>query len=284
MSMWLAAGAALLRGLPLLLRGEATLKVGRSKPLSLLKEFLVRGFVRMTSGVAYSCAANRRYYEYFGATADKLISVPCAVDNTFFGASARAVNRADARAELGVSIGARVILYVGRLTEIKRPWDLLALYDELAGIWPDLCLLLVGDGPLRAEMERDCDAANRKGVRFEGFRNQGELARYYQTADVFVLTSREDPSPKALNEAMAFGLPVVVTESVGTAEDLVSNGENGYIVPVGEPKVMAKACREVLETELRRSRMGADSLRRIGEWTFERGAAAIAGWVEEVAS
>lgn len=277
-SAWLAAITARLRGIPVLFRGEATLEAPRSKLRRLVKALLVRAFLRTVSAVAYSCSANRRYYEHYGVAHQNLVFAPCAVDNAFFQEAGRNADRHSCRHKLGLSDEDRVILFVGRLIDVKRPLDLLQVLRQLP---PELnpVLLLVGDGPLREEMSAYCRKYGLDRVRYCGFVNQSDLAAYYQAADVFVLASEVDQSPKALNEAMAFGLPVVVTDRIGTGEDLVFEGRNGFIVPCGDVDRLAACLSEILTDPVKATALGVESRKIIESWTFEKGYAAIRSWL-----
>jgi glycosyltransferase involved in cell wall biosynthesis len=277
-SAWIAAVTARARGLRVLFRGEATLDVPRSWLRRLAKEAIVRGFLRLVDGVAYSCAANRRYYEHYGVQPDALVFAPCAVDNSFFALLGDGLERDGCRASLGLADDDRVVLFVGRLIDVKRPLDLLRVYEQLPRD-SNPVMLLVGDGPLRPELERYCQERGIDNIRFVGFRNQTELARYYVAADLFLLTSAEDRSPKTLNEAMNFGLPAVVTDRVGTVGDLIVDGWNGFVVPCGDPGAIAQACARILTDRDLAIRMRANAETRVAEWSFERGAAAIRQWL-----
>src|SRR2546430_3298455 len=83
-------------------------------------------------------------------------------------------------------------------------------------------------------------------VKFLGFRNQSELPSFYDLCDVFVLPSTSEPWGLVVNEAMAAGRPVVVSDQVGCARDLVQNGLNGFIFPVGDVEALAHALTRVL--------------------------------------
>jgi len=279
-SAWLAAITARLRGIPVLFRGEATLEVPRSWVRRLAKSIFVRGFLKLVSGVAYSCSANRRYYRHYGVSSENLVFAPCAVDNAFFQAAENRTDRLQSRRRLGLSENDLVMLFVGRLVGIKRPLDLI---QACQGLKPDLnpVLLMVGDGPMLEELKAFCRDNGLDRVRFCGFANQGELADYYTSADVFVLASAVDQSPKALNEAMVFGLPVIVTDRVGTGEDLVHAGRNGFIVPCGDVLALTSRCREILsDMRLARS-MGAQSREIVKNWSFESGYQNIRAWLLE---
>lgn len=280
LSAWLAVVTARARGLRILFRGEATLDVPRSWWRRLVKEAVVRGFLKMVDGVAFSCAANRRYYEHYGVPDKALIFSACSVDNFFFQEYALGLDRQACKVSLGLPVVRPVLLFIGRLEERKRPLDLIqAVAAMQATVKPTL--LLVGDGPLRATLEGYCRQHGLLDVRFLGFRNQSELPVYYGSADVVLVVSTSDPSPKVLNEAMNFGLPSVVSDRVGTAGDLVVDGWNGFVVPCGDVGAIAQACERILTDPSLAQRMSENARNKIDEWSFESGTAAIEHWLLE---
>ena len=148
--------------------------------------------------------------------------------------------------------GKPVVLFVGRLAEVKGVTYLIEAMKQV-----DAILAIVGEGPLRQELERQAAPLGDK-IRFLGGKTHDELATIYASADVFVA-----PSVKAKDggvegfglvflEAMASGLPVVASRS-GGIPDLVHDGENGLLVPPAEPQALAEAINQVLtENEFRK--------------------------------
>jgi glycosyltransferase involved in cell wall biosynthesis len=277
-SSWIAAMTAKAKGLRVLMRGEADLERPRSRVKKLVKELVVRMFLSMVDGVAYSCTANRKYYQHYGVNTAKLIFVPCAVDNSRFGIQAGQLNRSTARALLNLPTEAKVVLFVGQLIGRKRPLDLIKAVERLMAKFP-VTLMLVGDGMLRGSLEDYCQSKQLTCVRFEGFKNQTQLAGYYAAADLFTLVSDSDPSPKTLNEAMNFHLPLVVTDTVGSAEDFVHNERNGFIVRCGDVDGIARAWERVLTNPAVAQEMGNYSAQIVSGWTIQSGYMAIREWL-----
>lgn len=130
------------------------------------------------------------------------------------------------------------ILFVGRLSRQK---DLGVLLQAAARIrqHQGIELLLAGDGPEREELAKLAEALGLAAqVRFLGWTPRAELPALYRSADLFALPSRDEGMPNALLEAMASGLPVVATCIAGS-EELVEEGRNGYLVPVGDAEALA---------------------------------------------
>lgn len=185
------------------------------------------------------------------------------------GAEARAMRRAG----LAIAGTAPVFLFVGRLEPDKGVRELLTAFDEVARQYGDARLVIVGDGALENEVG---DAARMNPAIVAAGRLAGEaLWATYAAADVLVLPSRFEPWGLVVNEAMAFGLGVVISENVGCRDDLVSAGQEGLIVPAGDASALAAALsRLAADAGLRRG-AGEAARMRIADWTLANEAAAV---------
>jgi len=128
-------------------------------------------------------------------------------------------------------------------------------------------LVFVGDGALRGRMETYIKERGLKRVIITGFKNQSELPRYYALADIFALPSEFDPSPKALNEVMNFGVAVLTTTGVGTAPDLVGT-ECGFIYEVGDVETLAKHLKKLIQDRGLLEKMKRNTLQKINDWNI----------------
>jgi glycosyltransferase involved in cell wall biosynthesis len=219
---------------------------------------------------AYSCEGNRRYFQHYGVTSEKLFLMPCAVNNSFFlDLKAKFSNQTEQiRIKYNVPSENFVILFCARFTKRKRPLDLIEAVRSIDN--RDITILFVGDGPEREAMAA---ASKTSGVNaiFTGFLKLNELAELQCVSDVSVNLSSKDPSPKSVNESMLFGLPIIITDVVGTARDLVENDVNGYIIEVGDTKALARHIEFLKLNPGRRVKMGERSLDKIANWNFEVG-------------
>ena len=272
MTNLLALIAANLGGVPTLLRGEARLDVNRAK--SAFWNLLYRTLISLGSAYLYIGSENRRFYEAYGARDGLLFSMPYCVDNDFFQMHAARLSsqRAAMREKWGLHPNRPAILYAGKLTHRKKADCLLDAYARLcktAADTPPPYLMYVGDGPLRSALEDKAAAEQLGGVRFFGFRNQAELCEFYVMCDVFVLASENEPWGLAVNEAMNFARPVIVSDQVGAAADLVSKCDTGFIVKAGDSGELCDALHRVLEPSVR-DRLGSNALSRINTWSYIR--------------
>lgn len=271
-----AFAIAKILGLQVFLRTEATLRAKEKPRLdSWLKEKFLRILYRNTDAFLAIGTLNRRHYLSYGVPEDRIFMMPYAVDNKLFmdGAEAARANHMDLRDELHLEPDRPVILFVSKLIGRKRPGDLLRAYERLAtsdGEEPWPYLVYVGTGEEEARLEKRANLSGWSSIRFLGFKNQTELPRYYELCDVFVLPSEFETWGLVVNEAMAAGKPVIVTEGVGCGSNLVRDGENGYVVPVGDISLLADRIDRLTSDSALARRMGESSRRRILTWSFKQ--------------
>lgn len=170
-------------------------------------------------------------------------------------------------------------LFVGRLEFYKGLSCLLEAFRLCFEVRQDVELVIVGDGAMRPEVEYAVSMQPR--IRYLGRLAGEDMIRAYGMADVFVLPSHFEPWGLVVNEAMAAGLPVILSNEVGCADDLVQDGRNGLVVPSGDPVSLAQAMlRLASDTEARRE-MGRTSRNIISQWTIEDEARIVsAAWAE----
>lgn len=265
--------AGQITGTPVIFRGEANLFKRRTLGKTIGKAALLFHLLRMVGAVLYSCSSNRQYFEHYGVPSHKLFFAPCAVDNDYFrnAASQLRHRKEKLKEQLGIPSHSRVLLVVGKLISRKRPMDVLKAYERLRDR-EDAWLVFVGDG---REKQAMLDYVQQRGltqVYMPGFKNQSELPSFYSMADVFLIPSADDLSPKALNEAMNFALPVISSDRVGTALDLVKHGENGFIHKAGDVEALSGYMSEFLDNPEMTQRLGRRSVEIVSEWSLDRDA------------
>jgi glycosyltransferase involved in cell wall biosynthesis len=266
--------AAKALGIPVLLRAESWLRDrGRSGAKLALKNMFFSGLQRMVDAVLPIGSLNAEYWHhYFGDSVPQFL-MPYAVDNSYFSMRAQQAQagRADLQAELGLDPARPVVLFASKLQTRKHCDQLIDAYARLSpapGVEPHPYLLIVGDGEERAALERQAAATGFGSIRFCGFRNQSELPRFFDLCTVFVLPSRHEPWGLIVNEVMNAARPVIVTDDVGSAPDLIEDAVNGCIYPVGNVAALEGALRSVLDTPGVAEEMGRRALERIQTWSF----------------
>jgi glycosyltransferase involved in cell wall biosynthesis len=267
-SYWQAMVACWDAGIPIVVRGDSQLRDDASAAKRLVKRFVYPRFVGRFAACLSVGVRSDEYFRYYGAR--RVVRSPHFVDNAAFAAGAAAArDRRDARrAEWGVAPGAVVALFAGKLIEKKRPADLIAAAARVPGVHT----VFVGDGALRAQCEARARALGVPAT-FTGFRNQSEMPATYAAADVLVLPSdRQETWGLVVNEAMASGVPAIVSEAAGCVPDLIIDGQTGYTYRPGDIEALADALRTIAGAG---AVMGQAAARHIRGYTVERAAAGV---------
>ena len=239
--------------IPVMIRGESTLQ---RSPSAGVRE-LARRFMWLPARQRVYRAAfdrvdaflvigtrNRDYYRAFGVPDEKFFWAPYGVDNDWFSLSepARGLARDRVRRQLDVSDASVVFASSAKLIARKRPFDLVDAVATVRRRGIDARALFIGDGEERAAIEAHARRAGiAEFIRIAGFVNQAELPAWYAAADALVLPSdSRETWGLVVNEAMAAGLPVVVSDAAGCSVDLVREGENGFTYPCGDVSALAE--------------------------------------------
>ena len=230
--------------------------------------FLQYRFKRMLVGSAAGWLSTGKattdYLVHYGAKREKVREYPFSSlwEADILKEPVRRERKQELRRELGIENG-RVILSVGQFIH-RKGFDV--LMKAAARLNHDAQVYIVGGEPTEEYLGlcRDLGLSN---IHFEGFKNKETLSKYYQAADLFVLPTREDIWGLVVNEAMAFGLPVITTDRCVAGLELVENGVSGYIVPVGDADALAEKMNEALSGNC--EAMGAAALEKVRPYTIE---------------
>ncbi|MCA9314705.1 MAG: glycosyltransferase family 4 protein [Planctomycetes bacterium] len=277
-----ATRAAVKLGIPRVVRGESN----DLRPRAWWKRLVHRWHLRRFDAALAIGTANALFLRAAGMDASAIALAPYAVDTRHLEDAAKdrqAVGMA-ARARWNVSSDAVVAQFVGKLEPKKRPLDLVEAVARARGHVPALELLVVGAGPLEAEVRARAQALGVPAT-FTGFLNQGELGPAYAAGDVFILPSDHGETwGLVVNEAQHVGLPVIVSDQVGCGPDLVTAGETGWTYPCGDVEALAARLVELGGDADARARLGAAGQRRIAGYTIERAVEATAEALRAVAA
>lgn len=263
-AFWAAAVYARLARIPLVVWVESTAR--DTRPGSPLTELPKRLLLRSSKAYLVPGRASAEYLEGLGVAASLITTAPNAVDPTIFEkrVDALRLRRPELRAELGIDDA--VVLYVGRLEREKGVDLLVEAAQSLSAT-----VVIVGRGSEERALQADAPT----NVRFEGWFPRDELARWYAVADVFVLPSRSDQWGMVLNEAAAAGLPLVATEAVGGAHDLIKDGVNGFRVAGDDVPALRAALDRLLEDDRFREAAGVRSRELAAAHTPQAWASAV---------
>ena len=256
---------------PVYFRGDSTLLDKSSAARGALRYVFLRWVYHFIDHAFYVGANNKAYLKKFGMTEQQLSFAPHAIDNARF-----AVDRSDEatelRKQLGVTDDDILILFAGKFEEKKSPMLLLEAFMALQQ--PNIHLLFTGNGLLEEKLK--ATAAGSKNVHFMDFQNQSYMPVIYQACDLFCLPS-QGPGESwglAVNEAMACGKPVIVSDKVGCAVDLVSD-KNGAVFPSTDRAALTEALTRLTSDKEHLRKSGQVSSKIIARWNFTNIAKAI---------
>jgi glycosyltransferase involved in cell wall biosynthesis len=217
----------------------------------------------------YTGTANRAYFKWHGVREDQLVYAPHAVDNDRFAADDQNRNMLATawRNQLGMLEDDTVFLFAGKLEPKK---GLKSLIDALKILENSKArLVIAGNGVLEEELRQMASCDGR--IIFLPFQNQQQMPILYRLGDVFVLPSR-GPSETwglSVNEAMASGRPVIVSDRCGCAADLVQSGVNGYCFSAGNVTQLATVMQQCLDPD-KRKKMGETSRQIIARFSYDQ--------------
>jgi len=240
-------------------------------------ESLKAYFLRHCDRFVVPGKASFEYLRSFGFSEARISAAPNAVDNRLFASQARNTRAQAAEFREKLGLPSRFILFVGRLVPEKGVLDLLEAYAKLeSGVRSEVGLVFAGDGVARKELTRRANRISPGTVCFPGFAQREELAGLYALAEALVLPTHSDPWGLVVNEAMACGLPIIVSSVAGCSSDLVEDGWNGYVVPPRDAEKLSVAIDSLVRQPELRGRMSARSLERIQNYSPEACAEGLA--------
>jgi glycosyltransferase involved in cell wall biosynthesis len=271
----LGIAACRMRGTPVILYGDSSFPPPERGIASRLRAGMLRTIFRLTDRFLVSGVLNADYYRHYGVDDTRFHLVPWAIDNSRFEEGSRFApgEREAMRARFGIRDEQLAIVFSAKFLPRKDPMTLLRAVDAMQHR-ERAAVLFLGNGELRGEMER---FARERGlsVHFAGFINQTELPKHYAMADVFVLPSLDDPRATVVNEAMASGLPVVISDRCGPIADIVQHGDNGFVFAAGDAPTLARQLDTLAADPELRARMAARSREIIGTWDYSRGVTGV---------
>lgn len=242
-----------------------------------LVELLKSQFLKKCDGFIVPGCSAREYLRSHKVKDNRIFTARNAVDNDLF-AELAAKARQDASARRrDLNLPDRYFLFVGRLVREKGVFDLLSAYAGLdEDVRHNFGLVFAGDGVCRQELEQRAKSIVPGTVIFSGFAQRDDLAAYYALASALILPTYTDPWGLVVNEAMACGLPVIVSDVAGCAADLVKDGWNGFSVPPRDANALSRAMAKMVVDATTLAAMGSNSRELIAEYSPEKWAISIA--------
>lgn len=223
-----------------------------------------------------------KYIEYFGVDTKRIIPVQMTVDVDAIRKYVQALyshDRTRIRKLYNIEEEDIVYLFVGRLETHKGILNLIAVFEEIKD--KNLKLLIVGDGSLRCSIETV--VKTRDNIRYAGRLSENSLIDTYYAADVLVLPSHFEPWGLVVNEAMAVGKPVIVSDRVGCIDDLITD-ENGAIIKSDDIDDLRSTIIWLSGLPDLREKMGNKARQIIANWTLENEAENICNAWKQIIS
>jgi glycosyltransferase involved in cell wall biosynthesis len=247
---------------------------GRS-PLELFK----REFLQRCTGFVVPGQAARQYLLAQRANPRTIFTAVNAVDNELFATASARIRKNQESARKNSGLPTRYFLFVGRLVREKGVFELLEAYAKLCpSIREQIGLVFVGDGAATQELRSKAELF----VQFTGFAQREQLPTYYALADALILPTHSDTWGLVVNEAMACGLPIIVSNAAGCASDLITDQWNGVIVPAKDVDALTSAMRLLASRPDVLTRMGTRSQERIRQFSAEAWSDGIAQMLDSI--
>jgi glycosyltransferase involved in cell wall biosynthesis len=265
---WQALLWSRVHSVPFFLWSESNLQDMR--PGRSLVELLKREFLRQCTGFVVPGADALAYLRAHKIKDNVVFTAVNAVDNDLFASAADAARRDAARHRVELGLPDRYFLFAGRLVREKGVFELLAAYAKLdESLREKIGLVFVGDSPNRQSLEDQARSISPGIVRFAGFAQREQLAIYYALAEMLVLPTYTDTWGLVVNEAMACGLPVILSQAAGCGAELVTENWNGRIIAPRDVSSLSFAMGDMAREPEGCAVMGANSRRRISGYSAQ---------------
>ena len=260
---------------PIWFRGDSTLLDEKKVIKSVLKNILLRWVYKHIDIAFYSGTNNKEYFLQYGLKPYQLVKAFHAIDNERFQNINERYSRPalEWKEKLKISREALVFLFAGKLEPKKGVETLLKASTAFTN--EQIHLVVIGNGPKEEDLKKNY--AGSAKITFLDFQNQLIMPVVYQLCDIFVLpsTGPGESWGLSINEAMASGKPVIVSDKCGGAIDLVKNEKNGFIFKAGNVEDLALKMKAVIDKKNELGKWGENSLSRINEFTFQNFVMAI---------
>jgi glycosyltransferase involved in cell wall biosynthesis len=258
-AFWQAIKAAKKEGVRIVLRGETNALGRRGVAKRVARQLILRPLLAKVDAFLCIGTQNRRFYEQYGIATNRMFTAPYCVDNDYFVSAAERLRpeRARLRLKWGIADDAVVVLFCGKFIEKKHPMHLVEAARLLVPDCPRLHLLFVGGGDQGRQLRENVSVVHdselgacrsdsiRSGMpraSFTGFLNQSQIPEAYAVADMLVLPSDHGETwGLVVNEAMASGIPAIVSDQVGCAVDLPQVLDPKFVYRFGDIEGLSRA-------------------------------------------
>ncbi|MDQ3696647.1 MAG: glycosyltransferase family 4 protein [Gemmatimonadota bacterium] len=271
LSAWLAFAACEALALPFFVYGDNSFIGDDGGVRRRIRRRILSALFDRASAFLVCGTMNGDFYAHYGADRQRFFPMPWAIDNDRFSARSTISDseRLELRRQHGIPPDRLGIVFAGKLIKRKNPAHLLDAVLAM-GHRDRVAVIYIGDGVERPTLQAYAREHGLSAAYFTGFINQSELPTAYAMGDIFVLPSSFDPRGTVTNEAMACGLPVIVTNMVGVygEGDIVRHGDNGFVYTVGDIRALAGHLDALADDDDLRAGMSRRSRERIAGWSY----------------
>lgn len=249
--------------IPVLFRGDSTTLDTHGFIKDFLRFLYLNKVYKNVDVALYAGIENKKYFLKAGLKEGQLVNAPHAVDNQRFNDH----SSIEVAGWPQIDKKKVIFLFAGKLEPKKNPELLLEAF--VAGNVKDAHLVIVGNGPLEESLKNRFHSD--LNITFLPFQNQAAMPAVYHLSDVFILPS-QGPGETwglAVNEAMAAGKPVLVSDKCGCAKDLVEDGVTGYVFKSGDTANLSEKLRMMADDKTVLKNMGKSAFERIQHYSFE---------------
>ena len=259
--------------IPVIFRGDSTTLNEKKGLKKIARSLFLKWVYNHVDYALYVGVHNKSYFKKQGLKEDQLVLAPHAIDNSRFAHPDDEYNEAARkwRYELGVKEHELSILFAGKIEEVKNPAYLVALAKKMQGL--PIKIIMVGNGHLEHEIK--ASSADCSNIIFLDFQNQRNMPVVYRLGDLFILPSKSETWGLGVNEAMACGKGVLVSDRCGCAADLVINDQNGYVFSIERTNDLLSKIKDLLVHKERVKIMGLASSKKVEDFSFLNTARAI---------
>jgi glycosyltransferase involved in cell wall biosynthesis len=217
--------------------------------------------------------ASKKFFQQIGIKQHKIILTPYTVNEEFIQNALQNSDVAMLKESLGIHINDTVFMFCGKLIQRKRALDLLYAFSKIKNIASKV--IIVGDGPLRLALEALATDLNiRHQVIFTGLVPYNELPSHYALASVLVIPAEHEPYGLPVNEAMICGTPVITSNAVGAAGDLIEEGFTGYIYPVADIEALSAKMKLFIDSPELKKTLANNCQQKMKSWNSQSNVAA----------
>jgi glycosyltransferase involved in cell wall biosynthesis len=278
---WQALIWSHIREIPFLLWSESNRYDARRghAPIEMLKA----EFLRHCDGFVVPGRAAEEYLRAQKIRRHKIFFAPNAVDNDLFSSLAQDARRNSSISRRQLDLPHQYILFVGRLVREKGVFELVNAYGALdEDLRRRVGLVIVGDGPARAQLQKEASLVTPGTIKFPGFVQREQLPAYYALAEMFVLPTYTDTWGLVVNEAMACSAPVIVSRIAGCAADLIQEDWNGLLIEPRDVSSLKSAISKLAGRPDLCTRMGARGREQIARYSPIAWSQAIADVIKTI--